>query len=392
MELKVAKKDILSSLSNIKIVMGNGFDMFCNLKSSYEDFFKTRKEYHSLFINLRLYCYTNYSACLEYFNYPFVDNDIKTNELIKANVWDLFFFLNSTDLSDKEDQIYNQDKKWCDIESSMKASFVKSKINTQTKIYWSSIFKELKNQDNHSHLSLETFTLASFIKVQKILDLENLDEEHFYNYLLSQLKNFENDFGNYIKNQCDTDNYKFNFDLTLRKLTSDRYNEINSIDTFNYSFYDNENFIYIMRNINGNYNNPIFGIDSQGIEDSSPIYIFTKTSRRIEMQINSLSPLYDLDFKDVIIFGHSLSSNDYGYFYPLLENLKKDSKLIFAYSIYRPDQEEKIKKDLQMNVIKLINSYEKYTTNKNTYRLIDSLTFKNNILFMKIDEKNIKKQ
>ena len=40
----IEKERFIQSLPNVKLVLGNGFDLYCGLKTKYEHFFKNDKK------------------------------------------------------------------------------------------------------------------------------------------------------------------------------------------------------------------------------------------------------------------------------------------------------------------------------------------------------------
>ena len=58
------KRDILLGLKNVKLVIGNGFDIHCGLKTRYRDFFlrdQSKNEYFKNWINEFKYKAINYA-------------------------------------------------------------------------------------------------------------------------------------------------------------------------------------------------------------------------------------------------------------------------------------------------------------------------------------------
>lgn len=92
------------------------------------------------------------------------------------------------------------------------------------------------------------------------------------------------------------------------------------IDTFNYDRPLLGNMDVNIHNINGNVDNPIFGIDSNAFSSIDERYIFTKTSRRINLDMGESNSDFNGNFKNAIIFGCSLAPADYSYFLPFSIN------------------------------------------------------------------------
>lgn len=190
-----------------------------------------------------------------------------------------------------------------------------------------------------------------FIKIKSINKDINRSK-NFYDYLLSELKIFEEDFAKYL-NSLYSDKEKINkYDLYKQELFSKLLiNDTRSIDTFNYT---NPLSTYLFRNSNLTYwhingslekdDEIIFGIDVDGIKPEDNEYIFTKTYRRLTRNIN-LPIIKDFNCNNVIIYGHSLNRQDYSYFFSLFDNLElsnhlKKSTIAFAYHVYNPEKRD----------------------------------------------------
>ena len=85
--------------------------------------------------------------------------------------------------------------------------------------------------------------------------------------------------------------------------------------SFNYDDVDIIEYNKILHNINGNIRNPIFGIDSTLCDVDNPKFIFTKTNRRLELDMIEDRHFVDAKFEEIVVFGHSLNKSDYNYFF-----------------------------------------------------------------------------
>ena len=109
------KKELIQNLKYVKLVIGNGFDLACKIKTSYLDFFEHEKNKHNV---LNKWCNDFSSRVNEYvnFNSKIFDRSgswINFDSSIEINFWDLFFFLIS-----KEKTVF-ENWTWCDIEKIM---------------------------------------------------------------------------------------------------------------------------------------------------------------------------------------------------------------------------------------------------------------------------------
>ena len=224
---------------------------------------------------------------------------------------------------------------------------------------------------------------------------KNIDE--FYYYILDELNQFEKEFGKFIDKKrypyrnfltkIPNTDFEKRSKMTLQELCS--IDNLVSIDSFNYDDIGDDNLNKLLHNINGNLENPIFGIDSNLCRASDPRFIFTKTNRRMELEMINFECQKDIAFDNVIVYGHSLSSNDYSYFFPLLDKLEmtnflSNKKIIFGFSVYDREKETEIKRKNRLNIQKLFEAYANYKGLKDVNRLLDSLTTQNRVLTYEI--------
>ncbi len=93
----IPKKELVKGLQRVKLVLGNGFDLHCHLKTSYADYFlydKKKNEILNEWVNgfagkARTYMDFNISNHADFW--------IDLPNLDRFTVWDIFFFLSSRD-------------------------------------------------------------------------------------------------------------------------------------------------------------------------------------------------------------------------------------------------------------------------------------------------------
>lgn len=386
------KKEFIKNLSLVKIIFGNGFDLFCGLNSKYSDYFNFRKD--------------DYNSVFKWIESIKSDGNIITNSFIgeiglnwkslittyslngEITFWDIYFCLKMKD----------KNRNRCDIEKEMLDLLCeeKSQNKLSNNIELISIFECINNKETSLLKNYSTdIVLACYIKAKILWEKEQRLLEFVYNELLK----FETIFGEYILNECKTKKHQFDicFNSFLRSVIANNDNIV-SIDTFNYSVVNlanNKDLISKINHINGDLNEPIFGVDSSSISPGSDMYIFTKTARRLNSKAFS-DELYfnvmDGGFKNLIIFGHSLNKQDYNYFFPVFNYLKineisYDSVLVFLYYVYDKKRKEEIKKDYILRIAKLISEYDYYINNtKNGSRLFDILSSTNRIVIYEVDK------
>ena len=388
------KKDYIRTLRRVKIVLGNGFDLRCGLHTTYSDYYC--KNYHKYLYIQDLYF--EYSKT-DKINFDFQDEKIKL-----LNVWDIFFALNSS----KYPKMCKQ--RWCDIEKMMLSSFANADVRIQnelkisghdiSKINWNTINDLLFSNKlgiNHTDRFVVLFIKAK-IEYQKrhLVDL--------YQFLLDELKDFEKQFGIFIYNQLHdsfleetnhgepflNNKYIMMAQNTLNELCDK--NNIVCIDSFNYSYIDP--MVNRTQYINGSWEDPIFGVDSI-FEPEENEYIFTKSSRRIDSDLFNTVFETKKGFENLIIYGHSLDSADYSYFFPAFDKLKLTDSLstnvvVFAYSIYDKNESKVIRCELKKAISDIMYAYAISKNLSDPKRFLDSLSTQRRILTYEIP--NIKRE
>ena len=347
------KKEFVQNLKKIKLVIGNGFDIHCGLKTRYRDYFLNNKAKNDYFKNwLSKFRY----KVKDYMNMGISnhhDSWLSFENFELTNIWDFFFYLVSDIKEDSQD-----DWKWCDIENVMlEWLFSETDRGHSSKKNWQNVFDITKG--NNRAFSDEEYILAA-IAYKMNNENEYTDFNQFCIFLLEELKRFEYSFGEYIYKQ----NYDpiaksygvmapvTNFPTFARRTVNQlcKIENIVSVESFNYDFIGIDELRSVFNNINGNIDNPIFGIDSTAFLTPDPRYIFSKTNRRMELDMLNNDTYDRQEFENVIVYGHSLTSSDYSYFFSILDkldisNFSKNTVIVFAYSIYDRSIEDKIKSD-----------------------------------------------
>lgn len=390
----MTKEEMIKDLKNVKLVIGNGYDLHCGLKSSYADFFMRDADKNNYFNNwlddfkekINLNAFTTEQSKEDVW--------VEFKSIDELNIWDLFFYI--------ETKTTNQNNKeawlWCDIETVMYnslKSYDSRECNTNL-FRWEHVYKAITKKMPKEFKFWKIYVMAKVILEKRNMEgFKNIDE--FYYYILDELNQFEKEFGMFIdKKRYSYSNFLLkipNTDfekrskMTLQELCN--VDNLVSIDSFNYDDIGDENLNKILHNINGNLENPIFGIDSNLCRASDPRFIFTKTNRRMELEMINFECQKDIAFDNVIVYGHSLSSNDYSYFFPLLDKLEmtnflSNKKIIFGFSVYDREKETEIKRKNRLNIQKLFEAYANYKGLKDVNRLLDSLTTQNRVLTYEI--------
>ena len=389
------------------IVIGNGFDIHCGLKSSYSDFFMDRfetlfctdkentKQIEELEDDLdkkRCEILSFISKIRGQLNFSSNDNNdcdyFKRykkkffSEKRDITRWDLFFLFADACV-DKSVNNYE----WQDVESLI-FDVISIALNANGAY-------KMNYAENVSIGPREDKGIKLFSKLVYDLSFTGRDTtEEITAELLKELKKFENIFAEYITNQIDlnqTNSGYIDNAIMLYKHIS-KYNLSNSnfksdkvdVLSFNYSLDDrfkdildketDDNRLETWSNIHGiahgektpYYPAPIFGIDSHGIiSQNGKLDLrvsFTKAYRVIENEINDIRSSSGYAGEDLItIYGHSLGVADYSYFEAIFDenNLYySDCKIEYYYYPGKNNQEKLIKR--QEAITRLYNLLTNY--------------------------------
>lgn len=372
-----------------KLTIGNGFDLFCSLKTRYKDFFESEKQ--KRIFNSIDYFENEWSDDIKNFSDSFISffDD-------ETTIWDILFY---------KEPGKKQRNNWCDVEKFI-FDFFYEKNNKEENLF-NKIYTNVRENIKKGTLFFDDnwYKVACIYMVLKNVPTHRKDD--FIAFLLDELQRFESKFGLYVNQEFE--NKEKIYSIFYRHFFSDcipKNMSVISLDSFNYtpienyscdSFYSHNNEkIYLpgnIKHINGDYRNPIFGIDSSKFKVSDAGHVFTKTYRRITADFfegDNFDIALDEKFEDLVIFGHSLNEQDYNYFFPIFDFMKlmdvmADSKLYFLYYIYDGNSKNKIKKENVKNLYSMLNAYEEYKTGKTKdYRLVDTLSSRGRLRFKEV--------
>lgn len=381
------KQEYIKSLKNVKIVLGNGFDLHCGLHSKYSDYYC--KNYEKFFFIKDL--------IIKYKESEILDLDFNDKRVQSINTWDVFFVMNSPSSPSAIK------KDWCDVERLIYCSLIQYNNDTSDASKIAVALGSIINW-NRIHAFLFANSLATnhderfvveFIKNRaKFIKFNHKD---FYGFLLKELNNFEKDFGQFIYKQfhntymevCSygtkkvfNSDYSYDANYTINELCDE--NNLVSIDSFNYSSIEKVSLNSKFQNINGSYESPIFGIDTK-FKPNEKQFLFTKTARRINADMFSDTFNGNPQFENVIIYGHSLDEADYSYFFPLFDKLNlidstASGVLVFAYSVYDEEKKNEIEADFRRRMVKIIYDYANSKHVPEPERLLDSLSTQKRVI------------
>lgn len=379
------------------IILGNGFDLACGLRSTYTAFFK--KRFSNIFPN---YSFENKDPqVVKTYSQLFLSKE--NNEI---TFWDIFF------LNERENL---KNKNWNNIEEAIKRVV-------------SYVFYP-KDNDWWKDYSLDSRKLVE--QINDAIKMKAKEEDKFakvllQNYYFSELKKFEKRFEEYIGNEKriykignrilsreNNTSYTQNVYKKLKILMADTsLDDEHYILSFNYTMDVWDDFIrfhfkdeeyahhykikdiydihgYVPTNkdntFEGRHYPIIFGIDGSVIKGELDWRIpFTKATRSVEIYgIPKDLPnmVTRIDF-----YGHSLAKADYSYFIVLFEkyNLCQSKlKLYFHYGTYGLKKNLyknlEIEKEQFLAVNDLLSYYGK---EKNNINLFDELISQKRIYFI----------
>lgn len=352
------------------IILGNGFDLTCGLKSKFSDF----------------YCNRMNGAC-----------SIESIPKDERNVWDVIL-----------SEIGENDPLWCNIESLISAYvFHDDDLGSRLdhmyeQLVWT-IDPSKPNRSEHPDNAVYNYVSTSLGK-------ENVSQNELTHFLLTSLKDYEHIFASYLEKQVDNNNkYRekaVEYYAVIRNACIDKAQQKNyetSILNFNYTTplksEDQQLGIVAARNIHGSLDrtDTIFGIDGKDVAEDHPAVPFTKTYRLMSLvpYESETAKLCDSNTRFIKIFGHSLSRADYSYFQSIFDTVNLYggvTKLVFLYKKYpnksdKTVDEQAIREDLYSRISHLLYEYGSTLDNKDHGKnLMHKLLLEQRLLIKDVDE------
>lgn len=452
------------------VVLGNGFDLSCNLKSSYKDFL--RKILTSKLNIEDLTLESNDEKFFEYYSdrlkefvnkknffnneYRCIEEEITETDLsiINLNPWYIIFIYKKL----------SHDSDWFLVEEQIAEELSKNHIvekigNTlfnigvhRPKEYYEKLKKQDSFYTNTTFESVEKiYEVLSYSLLHKNLDSLRLNEsKEIYQKLREQLKKLQDEYPSkecspncqelspFIEEknkntlfkfvsqvlltevkevEMDFDNYLIEMvnDMSQTKYCKSASNLMERIlESASYNYNDNDNIFNILsfnytqpwcdsgRNVYGDkifkkkasyinihgiisgcfellplgidseYSGIVFGVDDEKISPLSPEYIFTKSSRTLDLNTNldnvlnvlnnrfrkRFSDLLNPSIENVIFFGHSLSKADYSYFKMIFDTyIDQKTCFTFVYQVFEGTTDTNERRKLIQNISALFGKY-----------------------------------
>lgn len=368
------------------VIIGNGFDLACGLKSSYKDFFENyfkeelqEDEEHHKKINSAI-SEGDEKTSLNLTMKKFI-KESQTN-----NFWfDWFYKQKSQKFGRYKRELVNY--KWSDIESEIK--FCVKHISE----YY---FNELKEESSDNQKIICAMNAREAKETEESQKKPSRNE--FFNLLINDLKEVELEFVNYLNEVIKSENeYEKKSKRLFLKLYEDKINDNQKFEdtntiSFNYTTLpDDFEFSKHVTNIHGTLKGKdiIFGIDSFDLSSKEYQLInkFSKTYRLMRLKRENLNISPDTDI--IKFYGHSLGEADYSYFQTIFDivNLYSgETKLIFYFSVYGGKTLEEVEEEIFERVWLLIQKYGETLENKDHGKnLIHKLQLENRLLIKKIE-------
>lgn len=401
------------------LIIGNGFDLSCGLKSSYKDFFDNYLKSISS-TDSKMY-WERYFQDMAYLNSDKGDyswTDIETqifiqlqnvefiieNELLKNR-----FYENQDELIRKIELSLNESNSNLSIGSLLqtfyllKSVFEYYMIGNQLKLNTAlnKIKTDLLKLENHftSYLTNEIQNANSKIKTNNEIATTTFTENSYY--IKSRIL-----FASLLLFYMNVNKTPF-FVPTLEKLQETADSDLinNTLDVSYLSEFDMvENYVLSfnytqpfqfpnLRNIHGNLSdkNIIFGIDYDKVNTffSNQPTQFTKSYRILENKLNS-NIVIPADINKILFYGHGLGEADYSYFQAIFDTVDLyhgNTQLVFFWNNFNDEDQYNIQVE---RVTNLIEKYGQTFSNKDHGRnLFTKLLLENRIIFKQISLESV---
>ena len=364
------------------VILGNGFDLRCDLPSSYLDFYKERQ-----------HCLSEQTSNVD------ASGRAKHTE----TVWDYI-------LADKKNG------GWTDVEKAMTkwlAPRKKKGVVTRDGVRGPLFCLSQHDPTQTSHEA--TYSDTQRRVTQYLQDrCERYDRNSVMSFHKKELSILEDDFRRYLLRAIEaTEGYKDKANGLLFSILGDGFPSSSntlpnySVLSFNYTRaaekyevgFRGERRPIGYCNVHGELEGEvIFGIDGTGHLDKNDIAQFTKTFRI--MGLRSVDAMRGNLFirpstKVIKIFGHSLGAADYSYFqsiFDIVHLYEGSTSLVFYYCGYSLSDgtevtDEQARNNMMNKVVKLLNSYGKSLDNEDHGKnLVHKLLLENRVRVKKLPE------
>lgn len=330
------------------VVIGNGFDLACDLNSSFSSFFEPRFE------KMR---------DIEAADMPDGGNVVSRLREAGLTVWDIILFDRSGD-------------DWCDVEGAI-AKWMRPSNPARFIDLLDSIFELVFSGKKWQRSLLRRDSVERHV-VRYIVEggfgLEgDYSRDKLNVLLLEELHRLENAFDVYLRKQVEmTPRYpecarELLRDIIMRDMPNEEdYQTELSVLSFNYTgpkemqLCDVDDTVSYV-NIHGRLDEGIIiGIDGKGLMTNANVLPFTKTYRLMAKGGPRYNDVLPGDVSLIKFFGHSLSSADYSYFQAIFDAVDLyggDTCLAFYYRRYANKSDLEVRTDMMKRVTDLLSIY-----------------------------------
>lgn len=352
------------------IIIGNGFDLTCGVKSSFKDFINSKwdldqeRDFIDVIHSFKTFSEQDVAKLISNPNSS-IESSAKYKETTPFNFW-MYVLLSAV-----QGPADLKNSSWADIESKLRDFLFEGvrvpqlrenfSINT-LELNWDGD-KVIEDPVNEPFSKTALFILSLYKKSNPKIFSSIKDDPLAFAF--DQLEEFEEEFGNYLSNELEKfkDDEYGRFAQRLVNNLGDQHPY--SLLNFNYTKFTHEDpMLRKERHIHGSIeDHPIIGIDQGDTDPGDRRYVFTKTYR---IMTASVAPKSDKDtilyksIDEIDFFGHSLNAADFSYFYSIFDYLgiyEKTINLNFYYWIYDLAKRSQIQKQIFNSVLSLIGAY-----------------------------------
>lgn len=396
-------------MSENLLVLGNGFDLHNGLKSSFGNFFESRKQQLTVAQKFADEVYKDLkhsekTSDNEIFGFMvghtvhklrddisdwglnnYRDYESRSNDSVCF--WDFYFQL-----------IEKEQENWSDVEVQLRDFFVKN-VSSIDKTRFKDVQKYLDSISEIQklgYLSVDTMRERQAGQLKALMNFDHKTQtlafvivnifgfeigQSLTSFLMSQLNVFEGFLCSYLNDQVqDNDEYKSSVNECMGILTDKtKCNVLN----FNYTSISTVD-VDMERNIHGDLaGEPIIGIDADNVSTKESFFNFTKTFRIMSLANIFSQPILPKNPQKIIFYGHSLSEPDYSYFQSIFDYYDiyaSSVELEFYYSEYPGCDKKMAAQEQYERVGRLLDSYGKTIPNHGK-NLLHKLLLENRISF-----------
>lgn len=414
------------------VVMGNGFDLSCNLKSKYSDFFSYKyPDFTTAYFKDNFLALQKKKIILQNSEKSISDRKYKIksqeeNDILKNEGNHLFKKRMMEEIEKSRELVEYELTRLEELEVDFLATvdeFMKDlnfsiwdylfmlrseQVNAEN-ILWSDVEKDildvLIDTDNiefkemlHIYVNSKKFRIKNrLVTVERFFLEQNYDD--IYDFLLQELNLFENSFKDYLvgqtseqKNRYQSKAHEVFKSIVYEKnqknkhiITDDEFYVINFNYTRPFSNLEKRR-INFMNNVHGSLfsDEIIFGIDGFS-ELPESLNFFTKTSRIMSLNIDKKEAIPNKqEIENIYFFGHSFSEADYSYFLSIFDYYdiySSNVKLCFVYTAHNINAKRNLLKSINSLMNKYGESFDNKAKGKN---LMHKLNLENRLVIKEI--------